>query len=373
MRGHNSINDIPLNPKPTSNMDGPLLAEAGAPPAHVFNAPTSTGLSGAFRVIGNRWRSFLPGILLCALVGIAGRYLGHMVPALGSATSAILIGLVVGNLFKISERFKPGIRFCEKKVLELAVACMGFSLSLQLLSQLGWTAGAVILAAVTTALGMSVILARFVKMPSSTVLLVGVGTAICGSSAIAAAAPLIAKDRKDIGISVGVVSILGIIGIFAVPMWSGLLGFDVEGSGLMVGGTLQAVGHVVAAGFTMSDDVGSLAVTIKMGRVAMLIPLVLYLTMNQKQGSKSSTKSINIPWYLVAFLVAATIVSMGLLPGDVVSQIKAADKLILTIAMAAIGLSINFKSMRKQASKALLYGAIIWVVQIAVVSAVVAI
>ena len=371
MRGHHSIGESQVHIQGQSSLSAQALAEPGSPQGPVFVAHGAGSISGAFKVIGNRWKSYLPGVFLCALLGLAGRSLGQTLPALGSATSAILIGLVVGNLFKLSERFKPGIRFCEKKVLELAVACMGFSLSLQLLSSLGWTAALVILAAVSTALGMAVILSRFVKMPSSTVLLVGVGTAICGSSAIAAAAPLIAKDRKDIGISVGVVSLLGIVGIFVIPMWSQLLGFDVEGAGLMVGGTLQAVGHVVAAGFTMGDEVGSLAVTIKMGRVAMLIPLVLYLTMNQNQES-SSSKSINVPWYLVAFLVAATIVSMGLLPTDVVAQIKTADKLILTIAMGAIGLSINFKSMRKQASKALLYGAAIWVVQIAVVSAVVA-
>jgi len=371
VRGHHSISKAPVNIQGQSALMGQALAEANSQPRPVFTPHNTDELADSFNVLGTKWKSFLPGILLCVLVGIAGRYLGHLLPVLGSATSAILIGLVVGNLFKLSERFNPGIRFCEKKVLELAVACMGFSLSLQLLSQLGWTAAAVILAAVVTGLSVAVILARFVKVPSSTIWLVGVGTAICGSSAIAAAAPLLAKDRRDIGISVGVVSLLGIVGIFAIPMWSQLLGFDVEGSGLMIGGTLQAVGHVVAAGFTMGDDVGNLAVTIKMGRVAMLIPLVLYLTMNQKQES-SSGKSVNIPWYLVAFLVAATIVSMGLLPGDVVSQIKTADKLILTIAMAAIGLSINFKSMRKQASKALLYGGVIWIVQIGVVSMVVA-
>ena len=380
MRGPHSVNKAPANMPPSASLGHGMtsqgspshpLQEIHNPPNSIFDIHVKRNPGEILRGLTQRWKSFLPGIVLCALVGLGARYVGQALPALGSATSAILMGLIVGNLFKISEKFSPGIRFCEKKVLELAVACMGFSLSLQLLSQLGWTAVGVILAAVTTALGTAVILSRFVKLPNSTVWLIGVGTAICGSSAIAAAAPLIAKDRKDIGISVGVVSILGILGIFEIPMWAQLLGFDMEGAGLMVGGTLQAVGHVVAAGFTMGDDVGGLAVTIKMGRVAMLIPLVLYLTMNQKDAP-SSGRGINVPWYLVAFLVAATVVSMGLLPVDVVGQIEAADKLLLTIAMAAIGLSIHFAILRKQASKALLYGAIIWVVQIAAVSTMVA-
>ncbi len=309
-----------------------------------------------------------PGLLLCIGLGIGGQLIGRALPLLGSGTSAILLGILVGNAFNLGNSYRPGIRFCESKVLEFAVACMGFSLSLQLLTNLHWTVGVAIISAVFVALIVALVLSQLTQGSKSIVMLIGVGTAICGSSAIVAAAPLIAKERKDIGIAVGVVSLLGVIGIFLLPVWSSLLGFDVDKTGILIGGSLQAVAHVVAAGFSLNDDIGNLAVTVKMGRVAMLIPLIMYLTITQKAPNPSQEKSKKIPWYLIAFLLAVTITSLGLLPDPVLGKIKFFDKFLLTLAMAAIGLSIHFKSLREQASKALSYGIIIWFFQIGVVS-----
>lgn len=229
--------------------------------------------------------SLMPGLLLCVVLGFTAKFIGSTIPLLGSGTSAILLGLTAGNLLTIPSSCRAGVRFCESKVLEFAVACMGFSLSLKLLGQLGWSASIIVVTAVSTALSVALLLRRWVKTPTTRILLIGVGTAICGSSAIAAAAPLMARERKEVGISVGVVSVLGVAGIFLLPLWTGLLGLNVQDTGFVIGGTLQSIAHVVAAGFSINDDVGNLAVTIKMGRVAMLVPLVLYLSMRQDRKS----------------------------------------------------------------------------------------
>ena len=311
--------------------------------------------------------SLLPGLALCMILGFTAKLVGAALPLLGSGTSAILLGLTAGNLLTIPSTFRSGVRFCETKVLEFAVACMGFSLSLKLLGQLGWGASIVVVTAVSTALSVAFLISKCVKTPPTRLLLIGVGTAICGSSAIAAAAPLIARERKEVGISVGVVSLLGIAGIFLLPLWTGLLGFNAQDTGFVIGGTLQSIAHVVAAGFSINDDVGNLAVTIKMGRVAMLVPLVLYLTMSQTQLTPSQ-KKVKIPWYLIAFLGAVLIASSDLMSAPLLEQVKMFDKFLLTVAMAAIGLNIHFKTLREQASTTLLYGAIIWAVQIGAVS-----
>jgi uncharacterized integral membrane protein (TIGR00698 family) len=311
--------------------------------------------------------ALLPGLVLCVVLGLTANRVGSALPLLGSGTSAILLGLITGNLLSIPSTFRSGVRFCESRVLEFAVACMGFSLSLKLLGQLGWSASIVVVTAVSTALSVAFLIKRWVKTPTTRILLIGVGTAICGSSAIAAAAPLIARERKEVGISVGVVSVLGIAGIFLLPLWTNLVGFNAQDTGLVIGGTLQSIAHVVAAGFSINDDVGNLAVTIKMGRVAMLVPLVLYLTMSQTQLTPSQ-KKVKIPWYLTAFLCAVFIASSGLVSAPLLEQVKVFDKFLLTIAMAAIGLNIHFKTLREQASTTLLYGAIIWAVQIGAVS-----
>ncbi|MEC9464197.1 MAG: putative sulfate exporter family transporter, partial [Myxococcota bacterium] len=184
------------HPDPAISSQLPELTEAEA-------HPSDAGL----RSIGGRFVSFLPGILLCVVIGFTGRSLGSLLPALGGATCAIVLGVLVGNLIRLPGRFHAGVRFCESRVLEAAVACMGFGLSLTALGSLGWRAGAVVLLAVTAALGTAWLVARFTKLSKETVMLIGVGTAICGSSAIAAAAPLMARERREVGLSVGTVSI----------------------------------------------------------------------------------------------------------------------------------------------------------------------
>ena len=315
------------------------------------------------RTMGGRFIEFLPGILLCIVIGFAGRGLGSLLPALGGATCAILLGVIVGNVMRLPARFTAGVRYCESRVLECAVAFMGFGLSFTALGELGWRAGGVVLVAVSTALGAAFLLSRFVNLSKQTVWLIGIGTAICGSSAIAAVAPLIAKERREVGISVGVVSILGMLGILGLPLLISVVNFDPQTGGVLIGGTLQAVAHVVAAGFSMGEETGNMAVAIKMGRVAMLVPLMLYLTMRRNESGEPISKA-NLPWYLVGFLVAAALVASGMLPAGLTDSLHQFDKLLLTVAMAAIGLSIRFDSLEGDGTKAIACGAAVWFAQI---------
>ena len=320
------------------------------------------------RSVGGRFVDFLPGILLCIVIGFAGRGLGALMPALGGATCAILLGVVVGNLVRLPGRYHAGVRYCESRVLEAAVAFMGFGLSFTALGNLGWRAGAVVMTAVVVALGTAWLVSQFTKISKETVMLIGVGTAICGSSAIAAVAPLMARERRQVGLSVGVVSILGMFGILGLPLIVSLVDLDAQTGGVLIGSTLQAVAHVVAAGFSMGDETGNMAVAIKMGRVAMLVPLVLYLTMRRNPSGEPLSKA-NLPWYLVGFLVAAALVASGIMPAGWTEALHQLDKLLLTVAMAAIGLSIRFDSLEGEGAQAIACGAIVWAVQLCAVLA----
>ena len=115
--------------------------------------------------------------------------------------------------------------------------------------------------------------------------------------------------------------------------------------------------------FSMGEEIGSLAVTIKMGRVAMLIPLVMFLTMN-KSNAVVENRKIHVPWYLLGFLTAAAIVAMGIMPRGIVDFLGLVDKTMLTVAMAAIGLNIRFRSMKGQGGQAVLCGVIVWTLQV---------
>lgn len=312
------------------------------------------------------WRARSVGIGLCVLLAACAMVIASLVPLMGGALSALLLGLCLGPFQPKSAR--TGVQFCEKTVLKIAVAGMGFQISLSQLSAVGWSAGVIILASISAAIGTALILAWRSPEQGSTLCFLGIGTAICGSSAIAAAAPLVPHKEYEMGLSVAVVNLLGIAGIVLIPVLSQWLSLDIGTGALLVGSTLQAVGHVAAAGFSLGEELGALAVAIKMGRVAMLIPTIVLLMI--WQGSKATSGSLSSRvvslWYLIVFCMAFGIVCTEVLPEDLLKMLKGGDKVILTVAMAAIGLQIRVRELLERSRAVLKSGLLIWTVQIVV-------
>ena len=182
-------------------------------------------------------------------------------------------------------------------------------------------------------------------------------------SAIAAAAPLMGGKRDEIGLSVGVVNGLGMLGIFLLPLASQLLGCSMEQAGALIGGGLHAVGHVAAAGFAVSDPVGQLAVTVKMGRVCALLPLVLLLSLATGSRAEKAPR----PWYLAGFLATFVLSVSGLLSEDILSGLKWLDKAALCVAMVGIGLRIPLREILGQASRSMAFAGALWLAQLAAV------
>ena len=306
------------------------------------------------------------GILLCFLLGCLAIAVGKGLPLLGSATSAILLGIILGNIKSPGERFAPGIKWCEKTALEIAVVGMGFQLSTDL-GRFGRLAGGTILTAIISTLVATALLNLFLKKYKERNMLIGVGTAICGTSAIAAMAPLIKHDQRDVGLSVGVINLLGIVGIFAVPLIAQFLDFNPQQTAAFIGGSLQAVGHVAAAAFSQSDEIAQLALPIKMGRVAMLLPLLILLSIKKRAASDTDRKdptTIKTPWYLWGFLLTALVKISGIVPIQTLEGLLLLDKAFLTLAMVAIGLNIQLAQMRAHLSKTLAVAVSIWIVQL---------
>ena len=315
------------------------------------------------------WKERLPGILLCVFLGACALSIASVFPLAGSALSALLLGVLLSSFLPQSTH--SGIRFCEGTVLKIAVAGMGFQISLSQIGSLGWSAGLVILISICTAIGAALFWSWRNSEQRSTLLFLGIGTAICGSSAIAAAAPLIEHKEHEVGLSVAVVNLLGILGIVLLPILSQWLLVEINSCALLIGSTLQAVGHVAAAGFSMGEDIGALAVAVKMGRVAMLIPTIVLLMIWQGSKGKSGTLTSRVIslWYLILFCMAFGIVSTEILSKELLSILKQTDKAILTVAMAAIGLRINVRELLEQSRAVLMSGLMIWTVQIVLCTA----
>lgn len=313
---------------------------------------------------------YLAGLIVVLIVGIISWQLDTVIPRLGEVTIAILLGIAVGNLIPDMKRFQPGVKVAEKRLLPIAIALLGVELQLATLLALGPLAALVIAMTIATSFLVSIYLGRALGYPLEFSLLMGAGNGICGSSAVAATSAAIDAREEDIGISISVVNLLGTVGIFALPALVALLGFaDIDG-GLLIGGTLQAVGQVVAAGFSINEQVGGVATVTKMGRVLMLAPVVIVVSSlvsrKSREGGGSGPR-VQVPLFIVGFFVFSLLASLNVLPSLAVNWIATIGDFLLVLAMVGIGMRIQFQALFRSGPKALLFGLVVSVTQIAVV------
>lgn len=279
---------------------------------------------------------------------------------------ALILGVIVGNVFRLPSTTDVGVKFSSGFVLELSIVLMGFGINYGSFIRLGWSAILFIVITMTIVLVATKLLAKRMDCPGSTGWLIGFGTAVCGSSAIAALAPRVVKDRSDIGIAMAVVNLYGLIGMVAIPfLVSGYLN-DVQNS-LLLGGSLHSVGNVAGAGMAISNEVGELAVTIKLGRVALLTPALL-LFGSQLPNHNQTAKNAKLPWYLIGFLLLSITFSIIHLPEEVLSTIKHISSFLLAVAMAAIGLKVGLKSLLNAGKRGLIFGGLIFAIQLLVIT-----
>jgi len=280
---------------------------------------------------------------------------------------ALVLGVVFGNAIKLPDSFSPGIKFSSSLILEISIALMAFGINYGSLAKLGWQSAVVVAVSMTLVLIFTKYLAKKLKCPGTTGWLIGFGTAICGSAAIAALAPKIVKNKTDIGLALAVVNLYGLIGMIAIPFITSAWLSDVQNS-VLIGASLHAVGNVAGAGFSLSDSIGEMAVTIKLGRVALLTPALLLFGASLPKNEDSKASTAPLPWYLIAFLVISLVFSFVPLPETLLSIIKQVSNFLLAIAMAAIGLKVGLKSLMSAGKKGLIFGGIIFAFELIVIA-----
>ena len=305
------------------------------------------------------------GVVLCIVIGISAWGLGHFIP-LGAVTLAIILGLLVGNIAPIPAGAKKGIAFCEKKVLSAAIALLGFSLDYKVLLSLGFLPLAAVLLGVPVTIFTALGWGKLLGLEKDLALLVGTGNGICGSSAIAAVQGVIKTDEEHVGVSVAVINLLGTVGIFLVPLIVTFVpGLNDQLKGLVIGNTIQAVGQVTAAGFSLGETCGQTAAVVKMGRVLLITPVALILGFIRKKEPVSGGVTLpRIPLFIMLFVLFSLVNTAGILPGNVTDILKGAGEGLLIVAMAGIGLKITFRGLANEGKKALIAGVLTWAVQI---------
>lgn len=313
------------------------------------------------------------GIVFSVLLGLAAVFLEKFTPpAFNGILIALLLGILLGNTLKLPENLASGIQYTSSKMLELSILFLAVGINYADVAALGVQPFLGVAAVVFTVLFLSFFLAKRFNCPGNTGILVGFGTAICGSSAIAALAPSLQKQNKeDVAIAMAVINLLGTLGMLVLP-WA-LLQVDwpsqdvaASAMGYLVGGSLHSVGNVAGAGFAIGKSAGDIAITVKLARVALLTPGLIFMTyLTQRHSQGSWKRYFQLPWYLIGFILVTLLVSVIDIPKPVLKELEYIGKVILTIAMAAIGLKVSVKKLLQAGSRGLRFGVVMFLLQIA--------
>jgi uncharacterized integral membrane protein (TIGR00698 family) len=311
---------------------------------------------------------FVPGLLLATLVAAAAIGLAE-VPWVrdGLRWSPLLLVLVLGIAWRaflpIPASAEAGTRVAQKAVLRWGVAGLGLRLSLRDLAEIGAPALLVVLVATTAALVFAAALARRLAVPRELGLLVGVGGAICGASAIVAADSVVQGRRRDAAVAVGIVTLLGTVGILLYPLVQRAAGLDPFVYAVWDGASLHEMAQVVAAGFAVSEEAARAATVVKLARICLLAPVVLALgwSLRRRHEHAGRARVSPVPWFLVLFVAFAALRSTGAVPASALDVARVVDLWLLCIGMAGVGLETRFADIREAGARPLLLGAAQWV------------
>lgn len=324
----------------------------------------------------------LKGLLVCLCIAVPSWFLGNMFPIIGGAVIAIIAGMVITMFIKDKTALEPGIKFTSKKILQWAVVLLGFGLNLSVILKTGKQSLPIIISTIATSLVIAYILCKAMRIPNKISTLVGVGSSICGGSAVAAAAPVIEADDEEVAQAISVIFFFNVLAAIIFPTLGKALGFSTvtgEAFGMFAGTAVNDTSSVTAAAATwdamwnLGSETLDTAVTVKLTRTLAIIPITLTLAFmrassmrksgREHGGSQVSLKQI-FPMFILYFVAASVIttvaVSLGI-DAHMFAPIKTLSKFFIVLAMSAIGLNTNIVKLIKTGGKPIFMGFCCWI------------
>jgi len=334
----------------------------------------------------------IPGILICILIAAVSTFLGKLeignvsLEVIGAPVFAILIGMIV-TLIKptlaTGDTFQSGVKFTSKKILQWAVIILGFSLNLGTIAKVGTQSLPVIVCTISISLITAFVMMKLLNIDSKVSTLIGVGSSICGGSAIAATAPVIEADDEEVAQAISVIFLFNVLAALIFPSFGHAIGLGSEGFAIFAGTAVNDTSSVTAAASTAEGLYGvegilSTAVTVKLTRTLAIIPITLVLAIYRMRKAKKEGGAANnfdfkkiFPWFILFFVGASIITTIvGLAPasgftafytGSFVKAMKWLAKFFIAMAMCAIGLNTDIVKLVKKGGKPILMGFVCWV------------
>ena len=318
----------------------------------------------------------VPGLLVALAVAAVATVLGRAVPVVGGPVSGIVLGLltaaVAGRVLGAArvDRWRPGLAFASKPVLQASIVLLGATLSLDQVAVVGLASLPVMLGTLTVALLGAWLLGRLLGVRGDTQLLIGVGTAICGASAIAATQAVIRARESEVAYAIGTIFTFNIAAVLLFPQLGHLLHLDAHAFGLWAGTAINDTSSVVAAGYSYGGDAGPYSVVVKLTRSLVLIPVVLALSLWTARRAGATTPAPTtrrpswtkvVPLFLLGFVAASALDTLGVVPAGWHAGLTTAGTFLITTALAGIGLALRPADLRRAGIRPLLLGGVLWV------------
>lgn len=316
-------------------------------------------------------KEILPGVLIAFLIALLSQFIESILPVhlIGASVIALFIGMILNFFMRKTTYYTSGLKFTSKKLLKVAIILLGSSLSIGSILSIGKLSLTVMFFTLLTCFGGGYLIGKALGLNWKLSNLISAGTGICGGSAIAAIAPVIEADDKDIAYAMSATFLFDMAMILLFPILGHSLGLSDIAYGLWAGTAINDTSSVVAAGYAFSESAGDFATMVKLTRTLSIIPTVLVfvfinLYIKKKTNDNiANTEKVNIytlfPWFILGFLALAIINSFEIIPATLSSIAKSISQFLMVSALAAIGLNTSFNEMKKSGPKPMIHGFII--------------
>ncbi|MGC9544171.1 YeiH family protein [Streptomyces sp. UG1] len=355
-------------------MESPRVARVKAP------IPTPTTLPG-HRVPGflrRRWQAagtVLPGLAVVALLAVPAALLGRLLPTVGGPVFGILAGALTAPVLRgaLSARFAarltPGYRVAGRQVLQASIVVLGAGLPLGDVLRVGVGSLPVMLGTLAVALGGAWLIGRFLNVHPESRLLIGVGTGICGASAIGAVTAVVGAAEARVAYAVGTIFTFNIAAVLVFPALGHLLGLSQQAFGLWSGTAINDTSSVAAAAYGYGTAAGNHAVVVKLTRSLMIVPICVVLAVRQSRrgGAEQPERKVLLtvrrafPLFIAGFLAASALATFQIIPPAWAPAFSAAGLYLITVSLTGIGLTLDWSLIRASGVRPLLLGAVLWI------------
>lgn len=327
----------------------------------------------------------LPGVALAVVIGIAATLVGRAVPVVGGPVPAVVLGALVGWLVRRRRQhdggaadlggLQPGVKFASSRVLQAAVVLLGAQLSIGEVLRIGGETLPVMLTTLVVCLVAAWGIGRLLRVSTMLRTLIGVGTGICGASAIAAVTPVVGAASAEVAYALSTIFLCNIAAVFVFPLVGHALGLSQHAFGVFAGTAVNDTSSVVATATVYGRQATDTAVVVKLVRTLMIIPIVIGLAgMEARRTARSQPDPADgprraggvrvlrlVPWFLVGFLVVVLLRTTGVLPAAAAPGFSTAATFLITVALAAVGVSTDFAALRRAGFRPMLLGIVLWV------------